>query len=308
MAALPTRPIDGSGGVLTISSNDFERGRLMKGGGRSVTLTSAQRPGRPNLGFEHEFGLCPCGEELLAAGGKHVLGSECCSRVQDCVRKYFNAAGRYAHYFEDAVQDCYAKLADPRKLAAFNVPPGRDRADAFRGWLYIFVKRTSLNRLEEFGIRKDYSGSSLEALVETGDSTTAAQLFARECIREIARQAVSQARRHWQAKGAEAAERFEVLLEPVLTDSVDYDCIRKRLGIGRQYAVQLKCELVRDRDRAARRLVEDTLHLEPGLDRATIEQRIDQEIDDLFETAYPGESERWLDFRTSGEDEENPAR
>ena len=239
--------------------------------------------------------VCPCGSEPLASHGLHLLGAVCCERVQGCARRYFGN-GRFGDTLEDVVQQCYAKLARPGTLSRFEPPAGRDPADAFRAFVYCVCKRVCLTRLRHLKGTSGIWHQAPEDTIEPGAGLSPLQAFARDCITDTAQRAVGLVEALYASRGQKSLERFQVMLPLILTDSVDYEWLCQRLGDEYGRLKKAKSDLHKEIIKTACRLIQDTLPLTPGLDDCSIEYAVDEEIHDLFASAFPGQTERFLDF------------
>lgn len=268
--------------------------------------------------LEKEANLCPCGEGPLDAGhGLHVVCVVCRDRVVKHVRRRFGPhrySGRYAAEVEDVVQDCFRILLLPSGLGKFKADPERKRSDAFRAWLWRVVHNHCNNTAKSFRTcqgfheqpepdvaitpEQEFPGTRLRDEVERrwrgkgpkaeSDATTPEQRFARTRLRDLNARAVAEVERCWRAKGPKRGERFDVVLPLVYEMEADTQRARERLGIDDGHLRVLKCKLAADIRRDVRKQVREDLRLEPETDAATIERAIDGEIEDLFQTAYPG--------------------
>jgi hypothetical protein len=237
---------------------------------------------------------CPCGEEPLAGGGLHLLGAECCSRVAGCVRGFFRPG---SGEFEDALQECYLFLAKPGRLEQFRASTEGGRADQFRGWLYTLVKRDCLDQWRTSRRRDELWANASRRLEEPQAPLTPAQAGARECIRVRSQYAVDEVRKARWAHGVDCGRRFELLLDAVFQDRVDYALLSEQLGTTKDAAKTAKYDLVHALTKPFREQTRDELCIEPGLDPEGIEALIDAEIDDLFATAFPRETVPWRDLQ-----------
>lgn len=238
---------------------------------------------------------CPCGDEPVAGAGLHLLGVECCLRVTRCVRGYFGPGTEHAAFedIDDALQECYLFLAAPGRFEPFTAPAGRDRADAFRGWLYTLVERACLARRRRLRRRSRLWASASARMEEPKAPTTPLQAAAQACILQRARDAEAAVRTARWAYGAKCGRRFELLLDAIYEERVDSELLSEQLGISPGAAKKAKQELVEAMSRAFRGITRDELFLEPGLAPEEIEARIDADIDDLFLTAFPQERVPW---------------
>jgi DNA-directed RNA polymerase specialized sigma24 family protein len=237
---------------------------------------------------------CPCGAELEAPHSGQLLCSEHQQQIARYVRRRFGPhryGGRYAGSVEDFVQDCLERLVAPGGLDTFRPHAGRERADAFGAWLGVVLRYYCNNKLKYLGIRPDFAGELRDPIPEAAHAMTPAQAFTRQCILELVNAAVARVGVEWKSKGSKAAQRFDVFLPFVLGGDARYEQAQEVLGVSEGNAKRIKCNLAQDIQFALRCLVRDTLHLEPGLDHKSIERRIDEEIDALFEAAYPPEAE-----------------
>jgi hypothetical protein len=94
-----------------------------------------------------------------------------------------------------------------------------------------------------------------------------------------------------------------VFLPFVLGEDACYEEAQRTLGVTNANVRKIKCELSEDIRLALRRRVRDTLFLEPGLDHDSIERKIDEEIEELLNGAFPDGSEPVV-MRTKPEPEE----
>jgi len=234
---------------------------------------------------------CPCGDEPLAGGGLHLLGVECCSRVTLCVGKYFGHRG-HSGEFEDAVQECYLHLAKPSTFETFR-PPAEAPADAFRGWLYTVVDRKCRDLLRREKRRSDLWKLARMRMAELKAPATPLEAAARRCILERSQYSIDVVRKARWAHGADCGRRFEILLDAVLKDRLDYPLLGEQLGIPKDAVRTARYELEEALARAFRERTRDELCLEPGLSPERIEDLIDADIEDLFTTAFPHETVPW---------------
>jgi DNA-directed RNA polymerase specialized sigma24 family protein len=246
--------------------------------------------------------VCPCGGEPLASHGLHLLGEVCCERVRGCARRYFGNDGRFGDTLEDVVQQCYAKLARPGAFTRFEPPAGRDPADAFRAFVYCACKNVCLSRLKLLRSHSKVWQPEPAYPAEAAAPMSPVQAFSREVIQNHAERAVDLVRQRHHSLGPKYGARFDALWQQLSTDSVDYDRLQERFGDNRQTLKQAMCALKKEIVKASRRSVQDTLALGPYPDTFSIEFKVDEEIHDLFEAAFPGESERLLDFFVGLED------
>jgi DNA-directed RNA polymerase specialized sigma24 family protein len=246
--------------------------------------------------------LCPCGGEPLASHGLHLLGEACCERVRGWARRYFGSNGRFGDTLEDVVQQCYAKLARPGALTRFEPPAGRDRADAFRAFVYCSCKNVCLSRLKLLRSHSKVWQPEPAYPAEAAAPMSPLQAFSRKVIETHAERAVDLVRQRHRSLEPKYAARFDALWQQLSTDGVDYDRLQERFGDNRQTLKQAMCALRKELVKASRQSVQDTLALDPYLDTFSIEFAVDEEIHDLFEAAFPGESERLLDFYVGLED------
>jgi hypothetical protein len=258
----------------------------------------------PPSSDEFDPPCCPCGVELEA---RHT-GQPLCAKHQQQIAGYVGRrfgrhryGGRYASFIEDFVQDCYRKLAEPSGLGTFRPDASRERADAFGAWLGVLLRNHCNNKLK-YGL----SGVavSLDASPEPVHEMTPAQAFARQCLHDLLGTAVDGVEADWRAKGSKASQRFDVFLPFVLGEKAQYKQAQEVLGVSEENAKKIKCNLAEDTRIAARRLVRDTLDLEPGLDRKGIERRIDEEIGALFDEAFPPGAETPGEHETKDEQPE----
>ena len=237
--------------------------------------------------------LCPCGEESLDAwGGLHVIGAKCRERVAKHTRYHFGRlrlAGRLGTGVEDLIQDCYGKLLGPGGLDSFQPPIGREQGDAFRAWLSAVVRHHCINRRDLIHARPEEGGDTLDRVPESRHAITSEQVFARRRILEIIELAAAAVEPAWRAMGPKRSERFEVIAL-LLVEKVDAKTARERLRMNDGLLKKLKSELKSELLPEVRKQVLDDLFLPPGLDPEAIELRIDQEIAELFQAAYPGSS------------------
>jgi len=234
---------------------------------------------------------CPCSEGLAAPAGGQILCAKHAEQVLRHVRRRFGShrfGGRYAHYVEDIVHECYVNLLAPGGLDSFDPDPGRPRADAFGAWLWGVLRNQCHNKLNYLSHHP--SGEPLEMAAEPTHGMTPEQAFAQTFLTDLLKAAVAKVEACWKAKGAKKGERFEVFLPFVFEENVTYEQAQLLLGISNVHAKKLKHDLSEDVLQALRRLVRDTLYLEPGLGHDAIERRIDAEIEALIVAAYPPRS------------------
>jgi DNA-directed RNA polymerase specialized sigma24 family protein len=225
---------------------------------------------------------CPCGDEPIdSVQGRGVLGSECAGAVVRNVRWWLGR--RYPDEIEDFVQDVYLKLVAPKGLETF-IPPAQDVGEAFRAWLYGVVRFYALYTIQMRRRRAHIAPGKTDVLPEPTDR---AQAFARACIADMVTKAIECVSVDWEARKEQGRERFDVFLPFVLEADINYARARSRLGISYELAKKLRYDLKEEVCFAVRTQVRDSLALEPGSDAETIERRIDDEICDLFEQAFP---------------------
>jgi DNA-directed RNA polymerase specialized sigma24 family protein len=210
-----------------------------------------------------------------------VIGSECAGAVVRNVRWWLGR--RYPDEVEDFVQDIYLKLVAPKGLETF-IRPAEAVGEAFRAWLYGVVRFHSLHTIQMRVRRAHIALGKTDALPEPTDR---AQAFARACITDMVTKAIESVSRDWAAHKEHGRERFDVFLPFVLEADSNYARARARLGISYELAKKLRHDLKEHICSAVRAQVRDSLALEPGLDAETIARRIDDEICDLFEQAFP---------------------
>jgi hypothetical protein len=239
----------------------------------------------PPSSDEFETPCCPCGVELEARHGGQPLCAKHQQQIAGYVGRRFGRhryGGRYASFVEDFVQDCYVKLLGRSGLKTFRPAAGRERADAFGAWLGVLLRHYCNNKLDYLGIRNH---EPPDTIPEPAHAMTPEQAFARQCIVDLAGAAFSRVEADW--KGCQGSQRFEVFLPFVLEGNAQYKQAQEVLGVSEENAKRIKCNLAKDTRIEVRRLVRDTLDLEPGLDHKGIERRIDEEISALFDAAFP---------------------
>jgi len=237
-----------------------------------------------------EVSLCPCGEEPRGRYREmHAIGVRCRELVVAHVRRRFGPhryAGRFAADVEDIVQKCYQKLLGPSGLDSFTPKPEREQRDAFQAWLWTVVCSHCNNKLKYFKIRP-IGAVDFDDLPERCTTTTPEEEFVRTLLREMNQRAVAAVERSWRAKGPEWGERFDAILPLVYAKEADSSRALRQLGIKAGHLRRLKGLLTHDIRSHVRGEVREGLRLTPEMDSATIERRIDQEITDLFDAAYP---------------------
>jgi hypothetical protein len=238
--------------------------------------------------------LCACERESLdTRRGLHVLGARCREKVERHVRRRFGPhryGGRFAAEVPDIIQDCYQKLLAPGGLDSFQPTPGRDVGDAFGGWLWRVVRNHCNNKVHYLLAQPAVASERLDSVPESHDAITPDQAFAQRRICELSERAVAVLAPSWRAKGPLWSERLDVILQLVYEREADTERARERLGITDVHLRQLKLKLT-DRIRLEwRKQILGGLLVEPGLEPELIELMIDQEIESLFQAAYPGSS------------------
>jgi hypothetical protein len=240
-----------------------------------------------------ERSLCPCGDESLdTARGMHVVGAKCREQVARHVRRRFGPhrfGGRYAADVEDLIQDCYRNLLAPSGLDKFQPAVGRERSDAFRAWLWRVVHNHCNNKEDYFRAHPEVGGDTLDRLHESRHAITPEQAFARTRILEIIAAAAAVVEPAWRAKGPKGSQRFDVIVA-LVCEEIDVSGARERLDITSLHVRQLKWQLADELRPEVRKQIRDDLLLPPGSDPEAIEREIDQEIEALFQAAYPGSS------------------
>jgi hypothetical protein len=222
-----------------------------------------------------------------------------CSKHQQQIAGYVGRrfgrkryGGRYASSVEDFVQECYEKLLRPNGLGTFRPDAGSDRADAFGAWLGGLLYFYCNNKLKYLRLREPESWHPIpepapNPIPGPAHTLTPHEVFMQECIRDLVCAAAARVEVNWKVRGAQASRRFDVFLPFVIEGKTDYKQAQEVLGGSEEHARKIKCDLAKDIKIALRRLVRDTLDLEPGLDHDGIERRIDEEIDALFKAAFP---------------------
>ena len=267
-------------------------------------------PGRqkPMVLSSSEPARCPCGDEPNDdCRDGHAIGPNCRRLVVAHVRRRFGAhryGGRMAHHVEDVVQECYMKLLVRGGLDSFQPRPDRPLAVAFRVWLFALVGNHCNNQLKKAGrdpihnsdrpnptdSQSDSSTGALRRVFEPMDTVSPEVKFARDWLRCLADDAVTDVEAGWRARRKNGAERFRVLLPIALERDGcgDYQRASEDLGILHNNARLLAHELREDLDTAVRKRVQDELRLEPGLSEASIKARVDAAIKEHFDAAFPG--------------------
>jgi hypothetical protein len=236
--------------------------------------------------------LCPCGHELLdTRRGLHVLGARCREKVERHVRRRFGShryGGRFAAEVPDMIQDCYQKLLAPGGLDSFQPAPGRDAGDAFGGWLWKVVHHHCNNKVHYLLAQPAVGSDGLDSVPESRDAITPDQAFAQMRIRTLSERAVSELAADWRARGPCWSERLDVILQLVYEKEADTERARERLGITDVHLRQLKHKFTQRIRFEWRKQILEELVLEPGVAPELVERMIDEEIEALFQTAYPG--------------------
>jgi hypothetical protein len=170
-------------------------------------------------------------------------------------------------------------------LDTFQPPPERPRAAAFGAWLKRVVQNHCHNKLDYLLARP--TAEATDAAFEPSHAMTPDQAFAKTFLNELAASALAEVEAKWKQNGLKKSLRFEVFLQFLNEQEDDYVLAQMILGVTNVNAKQIKHQLSLDLAQASRFRVRDTLYLEPGLDHAEIERRIDAEIQALFEAAFP---------------------
>jgi len=230
---------------------------------------------------------CPCGEPVEARAAGHILCGKHREQVLRGIRRRFGShryGGRYAHHVEDYVQECYEKLLKPSGVESFQPQPERPRADAFGAWLWRVVQRFCINKRVYLLCRPTEAPE--DAAVECSHELTPDQAFARKCLDELLGLAVADVGAKWKTD-SKKEQRFEFFVSFLTEANHEYEQAELELGVSNVNAKQIRHKLAKDVRHAARRRVRDTLYLEPGLEPAEIERRIDAEIQALLDAAFP---------------------
>ncbi|HEY8947108.1 MAG TPA: hypothetical protein VIM73_22845 [Polyangiaceae bacterium] len=233
--------------------------------------------------------LCPCGEESVNVPyGLHVIGPRCRAQVATQVRRRFGPArfgGRYAADVEDIIQECYRNLVAPTGLGMFQAPDDGVKGRAFRAWLWRVVHNYCNNKADYLRRQLAVGTNPLKSVHESRHAITPEQAFARERIRELVEVAVREIEPGWRTT-ALMSERFDVILQLLSEQESHTERARERLGVTGNHLRQLKWKLQDEIRRELRKQIMDDLFLEPGIDRETVDCKIDREIGALFEAAY----------------------
>lgn len=218
----------------------------------------------------------------------HAIGARCRELVVKHVRRRFGPhrfGGRYAAEVEDIVQECYQKLLAPSGISSFTPDPGRSRSDAFRAWLWRVVHYHCNNKTDYF--RRQLRRSPTNNCTDWHVLTTPGGVLAQTLLRALNDRAVEAVERSWRAKGPKWSKRFDVLLSLLYAKEADTKRACVILGIKDGNLRILKRRLRLAVLGHVRAQIREDLRLDPKMHPAAIERCIDQELFDLFHTAYP---------------------